>query len=281
MREVFLPLLLVLLALGATFFLKRRALDVTEYMPPPPEKLRQGLFYCYFHTFENQIAETIDHVTHVFVSGWFGTGKTIEEIKSHDKPVILHLPFECYGQDHKPLPDVYQRVMATLTALWQAGVLARVAGIYPVDEPDLVGLSDDEVNAVNAEVMRAARQFTELQDVLLYVIYCGRGFPGFASYQRVAIDDYPARTGVLVGQPFLALLERLLPYQKAFLVPGGADDWRQDPEAFRRFAHNDPRIAGIMPFMWATQLPTTKKGIGANGMAAPYVALGKEICSLQ
>jgi len=84
-----------------------------------------------------------------------------------------------------------------------------------------------------------------------------------------------------VSKPFETMVARLRPDQTYLLVPGGGDPWRQDPEAFRRWAHSDPRCVGILAFMWAERGDDPKNphmpGIGTNGMAEKYRAMGREL----
>jgi hypothetical protein len=282
MTHAILILPLALIAIAA-FVMFRSKTPSAPAMPPLPAALRTDLFFGYFHTFDNQAAETAEHVNIMFESGWFGAQATAASMKAHGKRTILCLSVECYDWADgavTPRADAVDRMAATFSALRAAGVLGQVVALYPIDEPDLTGKSDSDILAMCAAVRSAARPFAVLAGVKLAVIYANKNtLPGMAAFDWVGLDDYPAREGVLASPIFTNLLAQMLPHQELILVPGGADPFRQDPEAFRRFAHSDPRVVGILAFMWARQYPGTLPGIGTNGMADKYRALGLELCA--
>jgi hypothetical protein len=249
-----------------------------DYMPPPAVALRSDLWFAYYLTFDNQAEETADHVTMVHESGWFGVDATIASMRAHGKPVMLDLSASVY-QGSKVQPDPYRRAAAEFQALKDAGVLHQVVALYPIDEPEIHGIDDAAVTWVNGEIRRAASAFPELAGVRLAVIYTSKNvLPGFDSYDWIGMDDYDMGAGLLVSHEWMAIMDRLQPHQGAFLVPGGGDPWRQDPEAFRRYAHSTPKVVGIMPFMWSPRRGQgDAPGIGANGLASVYRAVGREI----
>lgn len=249
-----------------------------DHMPPAPAALRTDLWYGYYLTFDNQAQETADHVTMVHEGGWFGVDATIASMKAHGKPVMLDLSVHVYP-DARAHPDTHDRAKAVFQKLEAAGLLHQVVALYPIDEPEIHGGIDDAaVTWVNGEIRRAAAGFPQLAGVKLAVIYTSKGtLPGFASYDWVGMNDYGMGSGLLASAAWMAIMDRLQPHQGAFLVPGGGDPWRQDPEAFRRYAHAEPRVVGIMPFMWAARRGQgDAPGIGTNGMAAAYRAVGLE-----
>jgi hypothetical protein len=279
--NVWLPPLVALLivVIGFAFFSKSKA-TAGGYMPALPATLRTDLLFGYFHTFDSQATETADHVNVMFESGWFGAEATALSMRGHGKRTILCLSVECYDFDlgMVPRPDAWQRVISTLQTLEKAGVLHQVIGLYPIDEPDLSRQPDEAVRAMCALVRSAARGFPELAGVQLAVIYANRNtLPGIGAFDWVGLDDYPQREGLLASDLWINMLATLRPEQRVILVPGGADPFRQDPEAFRRYAHRNPQVVGILAFMWARQLPGTLAGIGTNGLADKYRALGKEL----
>lgn len=256
------------------------------YMPEPASVQRNDLFFGYYLTFGNQVQETKDHVNLIHESGWFGADQTIASMRSHGKATMLSLSSECYASPTQPQPNVEERVTGTLLRLQQAGVLSQVVALYPIDEPDLHGLNDAQVTEVNAAVRKAAAKFPELANVKLAVIYTNKNLlPGFASYDWIGMDAYEMGADVLVSAQWKATLARLQPEQRLILVPGGGDPWRQNPEAFRRYAHRTPQVVLLMPFMWATRHDDPNvpdmPGIGTNGMAPTYRAVGLEITSPQ
>lgn len=275
-------LLSLLLIVGAAFFvLSSRKEKGADFMPPLPAALRTDLWFGYFHTFDDQIAQTRDHVNIVFESGWSGAQATAASMRDHGQRTILNLSTECYDWANGAMlqrDDASDRIAATFSTLRTAGVLSQVVALYPIDEPDLTGKSDAGVLAMCATVRKAAAAFPELANVKIYVCYANKGtWPGISGADCVGMDDYPLGSGVLASPLFVKMLSLLRADQQHFVVPGGADPFRQDPEAFRRYAHNTPGCMGILAFMWAQQHPGTLAGIGTNGMADKYRALGLEL----
>ena len=277
--SVLLPLVLVLAVLA--FLAYRGFAPKPGYMPPPPSVLRTDLWFGYFHTFDDQVAQTSDHVNIIFESGWFGAEATALSIRVHGKQTILCLSNECYDYAEGAMvarPDAYDRVTATFNKLASEGVLSKVVALYPIDEPDVSGKSDADILSLCLMVRSAAAHFPALDGVKLAVIYANKGtLPGISGFEWVGLDDYPLREGLLDSDEWSLMLSRLDADQRVMLVPGGADPFRQDPEAFRRYAHNNPKVIGILAYMWAQQYPGELAGIGTNGMADKYRSVGREL----
>jgi hypothetical protein len=246
---------------------------VVPHTQEAPQVLRTDLWYGYYLTFDNQTEETKDHVNLVHEPGWFGAEQTIASMRSHGKPVMLDLHQTVY-EGGSPRADAQARAMALFDQLQVAGVLHQVVALYPIDEPQV---SDSTVEAVNAAIRRAASHYPQLSQVKLAVIYDERRQPGVSSYDWIGMTFYSQREGVLISDLWTSLAASLRPDQRTFLVPAGGDPFQQDPEAFRRYAHSTPQVIGVMPFMWAQQHPSDRAGIGTNGMAPVYRALGLEL----
>lgn len=253
--------------------------SIPEYVTKPVEIVvaRPGLFMGYYLTFDNQIAETADHVNLVHEGGWFGVDQTIASMRLHGKATMLDLHQTVYEGD-SPRPDAEGRAMALFDLLQGAGVLHQVVALYPIDEPQV---SSETVEAVNAAIRRAASHYPQLSQVKLAVIYDERRQPCVPCYDWIGMTYYSQREGVLTSALWTGLAASLRPDQRTFLVPAGGDPFQQDPEPFRRYAHSNPQVIGILPFMWAQQHPSDRQGIGANGMAPAYRAMGREILSIQ
>ena len=273
------PLILFAIAAYGVYHWWRQS--QVKYMPPMPAALRNGLEFLYYGPVDG--AE--DHVSAAFEFNWGGAADTAEKMKRHGLLTWLTLSGECFSSgDFRPLIDAASRVQATFSILQAAGVLHQVKVLYPLDEPDLHGVSDAEMTAMCATVLAEAAKFPELSGVELATIYSmpdgNTTLPGIGSMNRVAYDNYGLGSNILVSKPFETMVARLRPDQTYLLVPGGGDPWRQDPEAFRRWAHSHPQCSGIVAFMLAPRYddpknPTTL-GIGTNGMADKYRALGLE-----
>lgn len=251
-----------------------------SYVPPIPTALRSDLYFGYFMTGPGQIKLTRDHVNWVFEDQATGSLTAAASMRDHGKATLLNLSGLCYdGLTFRPLPDADVRVRACLQTLKSEGVLQQVIALYPLDEPDIHGLSDAEVTAMCGVVRGVASEFSELAGVKLAVIYTDQqGWPGFAAHDWVAIDPYDNGSDMFVAPPFIAMKARLEPHQSYFLVPPGGDPWQQNPRPYADVAQNDPRCLGLLAFMYVLRFDSNppSDGIGTNGMAAAYRAVGLE-----
>ena len=251
-----------------------------SYVPPATTVLRTDLLFGYYLTGAGQWQATKDHVNLMFEGQETGALTAAASMREHGQRTMLNLSGLCYdGATFRPLPDAAVRVRGCLQTLKDAGVLSQVIALYPLDEPDQHGLNDAEVTAMCGVVRSVASEFHELANVKLAVIYTDRiDWPGFAAHDCVAIDPYDHGSDMFVAAPFLEMKARLAPHQSYFLVPGGGDPWRQDPEPYRRVAQADPRCVGILAFLYITRFDSTppSAGIGTNGMLAAYRAVGLE-----
>ena len=165
-------------------------------------------------------------------------------------------------------------------ALRQAGTLGYVVAIYPVDEPDRLGVSEQLLTQVCKDIRQVLAGYSELAGCKLAVIYGsqGRVTPALASFDWAGFDDYDSGAAIFTNGMYEAFAAKLLPAQRAILVPGGASPWKQDPAPFLAVAESDARVGLIAPFIWINYgSPTTTPGIGSNGMAAAYLAAGAQV----
>lgn len=256
----------------------------SAYSPPAPQTLRTDLLYGYYLTMDVKDAvATADHTNFVH-EGLYGArslADVIASMKVHGKPVLLEMHDAAYtGWPHyvpRDETDTVAQATAIFDALRAAGLLQRVIALYPMDEPETKDLSDEQVSRANSALRLAASRYPELGGVKLAVIYSGsERMPGFASYDWIGVDAYDLGPGILASELWTGVMGRLGPKQRALLVPGGASPWKTDPEAFRRYAHSEPKVVGIIPFIWHWPDPEHERdGIDSNGMANVYRALGK------
>jgi hypothetical protein len=249
------------------------------FMPPQPTALRKDLKFWYYFTGADQAAATADHVNLVHEQNEFGPLSLIASMRAHGKPTVLALDQVLYTprDNCTPRPDFDERLMALFTAMRSAGVLPQVVALYPMDEPDGHHISDATATAMNEAVRAIAGRFSELAGVKIATCFTIHGdFPGFASNDWVSVDAYDEGPEILASRVWLDLMARLSPTQQAFLTVGGGNPWRADPEPYRRYAHSTPQVMGIMAFMWAERPMTGEVGIGRNGLAEAYQAVGRE-----
>jgi hypothetical protein len=123
----------------------------------------------------------------------------------------------------------------------------------------------------NKALRAVAAEFIELKNVPLAVIYSERGSrPGISSYDWVGIDAYAMGSKIL-GKPYAKLRKLLTSKQRLLLVPGGADPWREDPAPYFKRAASDPKLVGVVAFLWFDNAaPDVGLGIRSNGLAAKY-----------
>lgn len=183
----------------------------------------------------------------------------MQEARSYGTgPVMLSLSFLLFDRSQKNY--VWRGtddLAAYKTELDALDLTRSITALYPVDEPDLHGLTDkamaDDVSAIRA-VWKTP--------VHLAVIYSDHGTPGSTAFDWIGTDRYSDGAGVLNELPPLAA------GQQWILVPGGADPWRTNPAPFTAFALTHQEVAVIMPFLW--QSYPGGAGIQTNGTATEY-----------
>ncbi len=139
-----------------------------------------------------------------------------------------------------------------------------VIALYPLDEPDVLGLSD----AVMTQCFNETR--AAWPGPAIAVVYGTHGTPGIAAADWVGHDSYRE------GPQFPALRAG----QHAIVLPGGADPYRQDPAPFVAFANAHAEVALVWAFLYIDYTGVNgepEKGIGNNGMLAQYAAVGSAI----
>jgi hypothetical protein len=240
----------------------------------PPATLRAGQFFGYYGDCPSCVEETRAHTNVQWIAGWGGDGAQVPKIverakKAAPTKTVIMLPGMYVNKRLNPLGIVAAR--GIFQGLREAGVLQNVAALYPQDEPDLEGLDDVTVIDANAAVRAVAAEFAELKNVPLAVIYSERGTrPGISSYDWVGIDAYAMGSKIL-DKPYAKLQKFLTKNQRLLLVPGGADPWRENPEPYFKRAAKDPKVIGVVAFIWFDNAATdVGLGIRSNGLAPTY-----------
>lgn len=219
------------------------------------------LQFMYFGSLPGQLEATRDHVTHHWISPW--SGEQLALIAATELPIVL-----------EPASMEPDALFAEFLALHERGLLGRVRVIYVQDEPNLAAQRVDPLR-----VRAAMAPFAELASTKLGVIYSSGNEerPGIEHFDFVGVDNYGAGTRALEDIDKLVAL--LAPDQRVWLVPGGADPWRQDPAPFLAAALADDRIAGLVCFAWFDGSAENGfgTGIGRNGLGERYRAVGRQI----
>jgi len=255
-----------------------------RYMPPEPAALRTDLEFWYYGIQPGEHDAVAGHVTMIHESGWYVDAQGIAtSMRSHGMRTMLTVQ-EALWDGNRVHDDAAGRLHALFDTLRDAGVLHQVVALYVIDEPDGRNCSHEDVVRACVLLRQVALDYPALAGVKLAVTYSYKGtLPGIDALDWVGLDDYGLGSGVLVSKQWRQMMSRLRMDQRCFVVPGGADPWRQDPEAFRRYAHSTPQCVGIMPFMWGSRDDSGEKnaGIKSNGMAPVYEALGHGILALR
>lgn len=248
--------------------------------PLPPHLIEYGYFSV---GNDAQIATTAASVSFVFTRDdgtWslpaydaFRANATITELQQAKARGIPHAIVSigwltltqqagCTGSCYAPRPDAIPRLLAFKAQLDALGLTDMVIALYPADEPELRGLTDASLVPLLQSIKAAWAK-------PLAVIYGTSGpTPGLAAYDWISRDDYGSGTGVFKRLP------QIRADQHWFLVPGGADPWREDPNPFVTLATGDPRIVAVVAFLYAPY--EGGQGIGTNGMLTAYCAAGRQ-----
>lgn len=254
-------------------------------VPAPP--LRRDLHYAYYGGCRDHILEQAGHVTAWWATGWCGTGLSWHADVALElamaraagvRGIVLALPHGLVWQ-----PGAREEVRAQLMGLQQSGELAGWDSImvYPADEPDIREngrRSDAEVLAMLGWLRAELRAIPALSGSPVGVIYsCSSGGrPGISGYDVVGCDHY--ESGCAIVGVWRELLSELRPDQRLVLPVGGAEPWRVDPACVEFYAHGEPRVWGIVPFLWQDHAaPGVGLGIRSNGMRRLYCEAGRKI----
>lgn len=261
----YLPIILLALLLiaGAAYAAsrKRHGQDIDI---PAPDVLRTDLLYGYYGTLvddtQDQVAETADHVNLVWLWDFLSAAESATILKR--MPGVFGV-LDCCAYlferaDGRVLlrPDAEQRLRAAFAHLRDAGVLHQINMLVPIDEPNL-SANETVIGHLPAaaEIMRrVAGEFDETRGVLLGCIYLGgKRMPHIGLWDVVGFDIYGRRSGIFEPGGRYDQMKRLLrPDQRTIILPGGYSDHKQAPTPFINFAHRNPEVMIVLPFLWCT-----------------------------
>lgn len=265
---------------------------------PPGPQTTETRWAGFYGDDARQLADTRSFVNIVWVAGWLDpAGRPLDQVIveraaaacAAGKLVVLMLPGVYDGTRFNPASIPLARgILSALGPLGRACVYA----LYPIDEPDIAkrgiprlrkGISPLDIKTANTALRALMAEFPELRATKLAVIYAGANdFPGLASYDLISFDDYNAGEGVL-GDPLEALLGLLQPHQRAFLTVGVADPWRAPLGPFLARLLADPRIIGVLGFIFIDNAaPGVGLGVRSNGtrpaVCAAFITITAGTC---
>ncbi len=261
--------------------------------PTGPVPVPSGQYFGYFGGYEIGVGsptQFADHCNVLFISSWgdwvSAQGRTnllmncIDQIQagvvSGINRAILNVDWCLFDPQFHPLPDAIARayLKGYFDNLNGLHLLQYVTAFYVIDEPDVNGVSDSAMTAVNARLRSVMSGYPELAGKPLATVYGVNGTPGLASFDWAGFDNYG--TPIFSNGEYNNFVAKLAPVQRTIIVPGGANPWQDNPAPFGAKAASDPRVVWIMPFMWF-DAGGGNGGIDHNGMAPQYRAVGLPI----
>lgn len=245
-----------------------------------PSVVRSSIDYGYFQTADGQLAATAGSVTflHLQDDSIYGDAASrqwrenqmvarLQEAQAlGPRRAIVSIGFLIFDGQFRYVGIA--DLEAFRERLGSLGLLPLVKWLYVVDEPELHGISDATMIQAEADVR------ADWPSVKLVVVYSAKGpTPGISGLDIVGRDDYGKGIGVTDELPPITASQQYV------LLPGGADPWRTDPTPFLDYANAHANVAMIWPFLWGPYQTKagTAAGIGTNGEAAIYTALGCRI----
>lgn len=279
-------------------------------------------FFTYY-ALGNNFAEARDHVNLYWAISWTANPdelvSQLQEAKTAGVKAILHaeFPFFTGSCPYAVRPDAAAQWRALATRLAAQGLLDTMIAVYPLDEPDLCGVSDGDMQTVIAIIHN--EPLTRDKKVAgLFTVDIAKKWGGHyrvtgnehkysgsvRAFDWVGFDCYGCRTiysetawdtlrfdtnkpgfvtvpGPTLYDNFKSQLD--LSRQQVIVVPkaslGGPmfQDWYDDPASFYGRASADPDVVMLVPFTWFDQ-PGGVQGVRSIvALRAMYQAIGKDI----
>lgn len=247
---IFLLLAAAVVAIGIALYRRYVWGDVTI---PMPSILRTDLHFGYYLSLPGQMAATADHTDLFWHAQFYGLDQLELELRDRPHAVVL----DCAPQLFKR----YDKATVSTTAatdlhiffasLSARGLLAKIKYLVPMDEPNLFCDSEtDLLQALNILKSEAAK-WPELADVKYICIYGEKADKLWCldQFDIVGIDNYSQKSEVLTRGAHADLMRAVHPHQQVLVLPGAA--YGQDPTPFIAYAHGNPQVWGVIPFIWS------------------------------
>lgn len=283
------------------------------------------LYMSYFGLGSN-IPEAQDHVNLYWAVSWDWDGSKVlsqlSDAKARGMRAIVHTEFALFNGSgpyanscpYTLKPDAAARWDAFAQALSERGLLATIAAFYPADEPDICGLSPDDIqralNVIRAHPLTTGKPVATIFTCDIAKKYGGiyrligghRYGDAVRAYDWVGVDCYgseniftdPAWSSIewdshcfcfrsVPGPSYYDNLKAQLslPAQRLILVPQGfiaADGGGlpDNPQLFASQAAADPSVVLMAPFTWFDQ--TLYPGVRSQpALAEQWRTIGRSI----
>lgn len=248
---------------------------------PAPATTRSDIKFGYFGALED-MAGVYTHTNIYYDMGFAGLDYTISGIRAANMDTALGIDYILWdkvGSTYTLKPDAQNRLRAFLAALKQAGVLNKVIATSLIDEPDNKNITGDQLEAA-AKITRETYLEFGSKPALFSIYGPNMTWPGVGLFDWVGFDKYHLGSGIFINGDYARLKSVLRPDQWIILVPGGAEPWLQEPQAFINIAQGDKQVVWIMPFTWFTNPAHDNdygKGIRDNAMRRTYCLAGQFI----
>lgn len=246
-------------------------------------------------------AENQDHtnITHV----WTGANNAdarnailleLQRAKDNGNKAMISVDsflFNISGTSYSQRPDATTVFRSLVGDLVNAGFLvpgnpeqSTVAAFYPVDEPELHGLSDIGgaahpalVNAIN--VIRADTRTAGIPIAMISSKRFRDALQGLRLVDWVGADNYGANDNGYIDT-LGDMLRATRPEQRAIMVPqagvgGILDGSPHTPETMYGVGKGDARVIMLLPFLWGH---ADTNGVRTHAaLKASYTQIGKEV----
>lgn len=220
-----------------------------------PDTRRTDLLYGYYSSLDRSYEQTKDHINLFWYSNFFGLNQFIDILRGTECKVV----FDVAPYISKKIEGTWKvaydetaetRLEAVLVQLEQAGVLGKIAYLYPIDEPTINVISETDHLKMIQATKRVAAKFPALAGVRYAVIYPRKDpFWNLAEHDVVGVDNYDQKSEILTRGDHARLKKSLLPGQRTMLVPGAA--FGQNPTPFIAYALRNPEeVEMVVPFLW-------------------------------
>jgi len=279
-------------------------------------------FFTYYGL-GSSYGEARDHVNLYWAVSWSGSSDDlvaqVQEARNAGVKAILHAEFPFFAGvcPYTVRPDAVAQWRALAARLAAQGLLDTVIAIYPLDEPDLCGVSDGDMQTVIAIIHN--EPLTRDKKVAgLFTVDIAKKWGGhyrltnsehkysgsLRAFDWVGFDCYGCKTifsetawdtvrfdvskpgfvtvpGPTLYDNFKSQLD--LSRQQVIVVAKAAlggplfADWYDDPAFFYSRASADPDVVMLLPFTWFDQ-PGGVLGVRSiAGLRAIYNAIGKDV----